>query len=165
MNAAPLNPEIHCCAAMPGRPETLCGRHRGHADEPGDLGHRQRSADGGARWPSCAPPLATVESLALDLSSALLAARNAAPEGTPAHAALAKFERDSLALYEGIARLRVELPAAPVTRVPWTETRCGDFLPNYERDLCSSCERGFGPRESMAGGAPIGCKRGLERHP
>lgn len=80
--------------------------------------------------------MSTIESLALDLSSALLAARNATPEGTPAHASLASLERDSLALYDAIARLRVEpAPAAP------PETRCGDFLPNYEllellRELC-----------------------------
>lgn len=108
MTAPPLNPAQHCCAAMPGRPEVLCGRHRGHGDDPGDLGHRQRGADGGTRWPSRTPPLATIESLSLDLSSALLTARNAAPVGTPAHAALTALERASLELYDAITRLRVE---------------------------------------------------------
>ncbi len=42
--------ERHCRAQKPGRPEVLCGRHRGHDKEPGDTGHRQRGADGGATW-------------------------------------------------------------------------------------------------------------------
>lgn len=61
------------------------------------------------------PALATIEAAALDLSSALLSARNAAPEGSPAREALATLERQALALYEGIARLRVETePARPL---------------------------------------------------
>lgn len=48
----------HCRAEMPGHPGTFCGRHAGHANEPGPIWHRQRNAEGGATWRDVVPSVA-----------------------------------------------------------------------------------------------------------
>lgn len=51
--------ESHCRAEL--RAGIQCGRHAGHDRERGDSGHRQRSVDGGATWPSAMSTFAGAE--------------------------------------------------------------------------------------------------------